>query len=192
MGISSIIMGWGQTPLQRKLLAWYCCGMYDDRNCKRYSGGNAGRSYHRCTGLRALHPSVQAPGWLSGEAMLLVQSLLNFLIPSGSGQAVTSIPIMAPCRSVRHLPSGGCSCLPVRRRLVKYSVAFNSYHVPRVAGVKWKNGGSSWFQSSWFCFLRAVLIAAATFNAKQDKRNILKRQSAFYVRNNGLFVNHSF
>lgn len=28
--------------------------------------------------------------------MLIVQTLLNFLIPSGSGQAVTSMPIMAP------------------------------------------------------------------------------------------------
>lgn len=36
------------------------------------------------------------PRWLAGEAMLLVQTLLNFLVPSGSGQAVTSMPIMAP------------------------------------------------------------------------------------------------
>ena len=28
--------------------------------------------------------------------MLLMQTLLNFLIPSGSGQAATSMPIMAP------------------------------------------------------------------------------------------------
>lgn len=41
-------------------------------------------------------PLSKLPGWVAGEAMLLVQTLLNFLIPSGSGQAVTSIPIMAP------------------------------------------------------------------------------------------------
>lgn len=41
-------------------------------------------------------PLSKLPGWISGEAMLIVQTLLNFLIPSGSGQAVTSMPIMAP------------------------------------------------------------------------------------------------
>ena len=34
--------------------------------------------------------------YISGFGMLLFQSLLNFLIPSGSGQAATSMPIMAP------------------------------------------------------------------------------------------------
>lgn len=41
-------------------------------------------------------PLSKLPGWLSADAMLLVQTFLNFLIPSGSGQAVTSMPIMAP------------------------------------------------------------------------------------------------
>lgn len=41
-------------------------------------------------------PLSSFPGWISAEAMLLVQTLLNFLVPSGSGQAVTSMPIMAP------------------------------------------------------------------------------------------------
>lgn len=36
------------------------------------------------------------PVWLSGVAMLIMQTILNFLIPSGSGQAATSMPIMAP------------------------------------------------------------------------------------------------
>jgi len=34
--------------------------------------------------------------YVSGIAMLIFQTLLNFLIPSGSGQAATSMPIMAP------------------------------------------------------------------------------------------------
>jgi uncharacterized ion transporter superfamily protein YfcC len=34
--------------------------------------------------------------WVAAEAMLAMQTLLNFLIPSGSGQAATSMPIMAP------------------------------------------------------------------------------------------------
>ncbi|WP_010256002.1 YfcC family protein [Treponema primitia] len=41
-------------------------------------------------------PLTYLPKWLAGEAMLVVQTLLNFLIPSGSGQAATSMPIMAP------------------------------------------------------------------------------------------------
>lgn len=36
------------------------------------------------------------PTWMCGIAMLIMQTLLNFLIPSGSGQAATSMPIMAP------------------------------------------------------------------------------------------------
>lgn len=41
-------------------------------------------------------PLATLPKWLAGEAMLILQTLLNFLIPSGSGQAATSMPIMAP------------------------------------------------------------------------------------------------
>lgn len=41
-------------------------------------------------------PLSAFPSWLCGVAMLIVQTLLNFLIPSGSGQAATSMPIMAP------------------------------------------------------------------------------------------------
>ena len=41
-------------------------------------------------------PLSYLPAWLSAIAMLLLQTFLNFLIPSGSGQAATSMPIMAP------------------------------------------------------------------------------------------------
>lgn len=41
-------------------------------------------------------PLSYLPKVLMGPAMLIFQSLLNFFIPSGSGQAVTSMPIMAP------------------------------------------------------------------------------------------------
>ena len=36
------------------------------------------------------------PPAISAVAMLIMQTILNFLIPSGSGQAATSMPIMAP------------------------------------------------------------------------------------------------
>lgn len=41
-------------------------------------------------------PLSYLPKFLMGPAMLIFQTLLNFFIPSGSGQAVTSMPIMAP------------------------------------------------------------------------------------------------
>lgn len=41
-------------------------------------------------------PLSAFPAWLCGVAMLIMQTFLNFLIPSGSGQAATSMPIMAP------------------------------------------------------------------------------------------------
>lgn len=41
-------------------------------------------------------PLSYLPAWLSAVFMLLLQTFLNFLIPSGSGQAATSMPIMAP------------------------------------------------------------------------------------------------
>lgn len=49
-------------------------------------------------------PLASMPRVLSAECMLLVQTLLNFLIPSGSGQAVVSMPIMAPLADLLHLP----------------------------------------------------------------------------------------
>ncbi|MGN0714708.1 MAG: YfcC family protein [Anaerovoracaceae bacterium] len=41
-------------------------------------------------------PLSHLPSWLSGIAMLIMQTVLNFFIPSGSGQAAVSMPIMAP------------------------------------------------------------------------------------------------
>ena len=37
-----------------------------------------------------------APKGISAQLMLIVQTLINFLIPSGSGQAAVTMPIMAP------------------------------------------------------------------------------------------------
>lgn len=41
-------------------------------------------------------PLSQFPSWVAAEGMLFVQTLINFFIPSGSGQAATTMPIMAP------------------------------------------------------------------------------------------------
>ena len=37
---------------------------------------------------------------ITGIGMLIVQNLINFFIPSGSGQAVVTMPIMAPLADV--------------------------------------------------------------------------------------------
>jgi Predicted membrane protein len=44
------------------------------------------------------------PKWVAAEGMLFVQTLINFLIPSGSGQAATTIPIMAPLSDILGIP----------------------------------------------------------------------------------------
>jgi len=43
---------------------------------------------------------VNAPTSISAQLMLVVQTLINFFIPSGSGQAVVTMPIMAPLSDI--------------------------------------------------------------------------------------------
>ena len=40
------------------------------------------------------------PRYVAAEGMLVVQSFLNFFIPSGSGQAAVTMPLMAPLADV--------------------------------------------------------------------------------------------
>ena len=42
----------------------------------------------------------KAPSAISAQLMLVAHTLINFLIPSGSGQAAATIPIMAPLADV--------------------------------------------------------------------------------------------
>lgn len=41
-----------------------------------------------------------APKSISAQLMLVIQTMINFLIPSGSGQAVVTMPIMAPLSDI--------------------------------------------------------------------------------------------
>jgi uncharacterized ion transporter superfamily protein YfcC len=41
-------------------------------------------------------PLIGLPAWASAEGMLVVQNIINFFIPSGSGQATAIMPIMIP------------------------------------------------------------------------------------------------
>lgn len=45
-------------------------------------------------------PLAQMPRWIAAEAMLLLQTGINFFVPSGPGQAVVSMPIMVPVSDV--------------------------------------------------------------------------------------------
>lgn len=48
-------------------------------------------------------PLSHLPAAVSGVAMLIMQTILNFFIPSGSGQAAVSMPIMAPMADLLEL-----------------------------------------------------------------------------------------
>jgi uncharacterized ion transporter superfamily protein YfcC len=41
-------------------------------------------------------PLLSLPRWAAAEFMLLLQTMINFFVPSGSGQALVSMPIMVP------------------------------------------------------------------------------------------------
>lgn len=49
-------------------------------------------------------PLAMFPRVIAVEATLIVQTLLNFIVPSGSGQAVISMPIMAPMADLLEFP----------------------------------------------------------------------------------------
>ena len=57
------------------------------------------------TVIHAMATPLQGlPKTVGAEGMLFVQTLCNFLIPSGSGQAATTMPIMAPLSDLLGIP----------------------------------------------------------------------------------------
>ncbi|MCG0276515.1 MAG: TIGR00366 family protein [Thermosediminibacteraceae bacterium] len=48
-------------------------------------------------------PLLLLPKWVAAEGMLLVQTLISFFIPSGSGMAAVTMPIMAPLADVLNI-----------------------------------------------------------------------------------------
>jgi uncharacterized ion transporter superfamily protein YfcC len=69
---------------------------FADRLCAldRVDSGRWHGAAHHHPGLAT--PLSLVPAAVSAVGMLLIQSLLNFFIPSGSGQAYATMPIMAP------------------------------------------------------------------------------------------------
>ncbi len=100
MGIlSAIVMGWGPNAIAKKFehgftdVATACMMIGLARGILMVL--QAGNIIDTVVYYMSL-PLSAFPAWLCGVAMLAMQTLLNFLIPSGSGQAATSMPIMAP------------------------------------------------------------------------------------------------
>lgn len=97
--ISSFIMGWGPDTIAKKMATSFT----DIAVACMIIGFSRGilvvlQSGHIIDTIvyGISIPLGKFPAWIASELMLVVQTLLNFLIPSGSGQAVTSMPIMAP------------------------------------------------------------------------------------------------
>ena len=100
MGIvSGFIMGWGPSEIAKKMAASFgdmamAAMMVGIARAILIVLRNGGIIDSVVYG--ASIPMSYLPKWLAAEFMLIIQTLLNFLVPSGSGQAVVSMPIMAP------------------------------------------------------------------------------------------------
>ncbi|GHS93356.1 C4-dicarboxylate ABC transporter [Synergistales bacterium] len=101
--LSALVMGWGPNILATKIVT----GLNDIAMACMMVGIARGilvvlRQGHIIDTIvyNMSLPLDGLPVWLAGEAMLILQTLLNFLIPSGSGQAATSMPIMTPLSDI--------------------------------------------------------------------------------------------
>lgn len=105
--ISSVIMGWGPNDMAEKVsdsfrdIAMACMMIGLARGILIVL--QEGKIIDTVIYSLSI-PLSTLPRWLAAEAMLLVQTFLNFLIPSGSGQAVVSMPIMAPLSDLLNIP----------------------------------------------------------------------------------------
>ncbi|MDR1175243.1 MAG: TIGR00366 family protein [Treponema sp.] len=97
--VIAIIMGWSPNEFSRKMVA----GLGDITAACMMVGIARGIRVVLTEGniidtvvYGMAIPLQYLPTWLAGEFMLVLQTLINFLIPSGSGQATTVMPIMAP------------------------------------------------------------------------------------------------
>ena len=97
--VSAAIMGWGPSVIAEKMNK----GFAEITTCCMMIGIARGIMVVMQEGqiidtvVNALAVAlVGLPSYISAAGMVIVQNLLNFLVPSGSGQAVISMPIMAP------------------------------------------------------------------------------------------------
>lgn len=95
---------------------------------------------------------------ISGGLMLIVQTLLNFFVPSGSGQAAISMPIMAPLADI----------IGVTRQTAvlcfQFGDGFSNIIYPTVGymmaaialgKIKWQ----TWIKFAWKMFVAWIVLA---------------------------------
>lgn len=103
-------------------------------------------------------------GWVGTElaavGMLLMQTLINFFVPSGSGQAFATMPIMAPLADVVGLER------QVAVLAFQFGDGFSNMLLPTniilmailgIAGISYDR----WFKFAWPLLLKLMLAAAA-------------------------------
>ena len=62
-----------------------------------------------------VQPLAYLPRVLSATLMVIIQTFINFFVPSGSGQAMVTMPIMVPVSDIlEDSPAGGSPRFPVR------------------------------------------------------------------------------
>src|SRR5699024_6501024 len=66
------------------------------------------------------------PATIAAVGMFLTQFIINFFIPSGSGQAATTIPLMAPIGDIVGIPRQSVVLAFQLRRFVELSVPYFS------------------------------------------------------------------
>ena len=107
-------------------------------------------------------PLTYMPKLVAAECMLIVQTLLNFLIPSGSGQAVVSMPIMAPLADLLGI-SRQISVLCFQFGDSLSNILWPTAMVPVIAGIanikaeKWWK----WFIPLFFLLLATQMVCIA-------------------------------
>ena len=107
-------------------------------------------------------PLTYMPKLVAAECMLIVQTLLNFLIPSGSGQAVVSMPIMAPLADLLGI-SRQISVLCFQFGDGLSNILWPTAMVPVIAGIanikaeKWWK----WFIPLFFLLLATQMVCIA-------------------------------
>jgi uncharacterized ion transporter superfamily protein YfcC len=111
-----------------------------------------------------VHGASVPLGWVGTElaavGMLLMQTLINFFIPSGSGQAFATMPIMAPLADVVGLER------QVAVLAFQFGDGFSNMLLPTnivlmailgIAGISYDR----WFRFAWTLLLKLMLAAAA-------------------------------
>lgn len=166
---AAIIMGWGPNVVANKIVV----GLNDIAMACMMVGIARGilvvlRQGHIIDTIvyNMSLPLNELPTWLAGEAMLVLQTLLNFLIPSGSGQAATSMPIMVPLSDILGI-SRQVAVLAFQFGDGISNILWPTAFAPVVAGLAGIKLGTwwKWFVPlfGWILLTQMVLVAVGIY-----------------------------